>query len=173
LLDATLNDASLDVSADARDILRPSLTTGEVTRLQVTRAAELSRACVEDAGMELSLKVPEADFVGYEAEVRLRTGTERDDAEAERLGRIAQHCLDSNLYAVETLYLLQPMAVEQNDAAVEQRFEEYREVLVACLERAGSPIDADAPINEVRESLAQEATVNGSAACMFSTGYAG
>lgn len=170
-LEAALEPSATGISSDAQDILRPSLQTGVVTRAQVDAAADNAAACLEDAGFGSTMHRPQSDYEGYTIDVHFSAGRDLSPDQVSDLERVIDACLDEHFYAVEEFYLLHPSAVEAQESAELQRFEEYKLALFECLSRTPFAVDQDATRVEYLEAAAQDLLERESASCHVTTGF--
>lgn len=170
-LEAALDPAAPGIASEARDILRPSLVTGMVTRAQVDAAADNAAACLEDAGFGSTMHRPESDYEGYTIDVHFSAGRDLSPDQVSDLERVIDACLDEHFYAVEEFYLLHPSAVEAQESAELQRFEEYKLALFECLSLTVHAVDDDATRTEFAEAAAQDLLERGESSCYVTTGY--
>lgn len=124
------------------------LADGEVTFEECEAAIAASLACLEDAGFDVIGPTPD-DSRGFRELWYTYSGTAPglDEQQGEE---VSTACLNEHSRTAEMTYQTQPSSVEAMDAL----FEDYRAVLIACLETHGAPVDGDASRSELETAVA-------------------
>lgn len=144
-VDAMLEDAESDGVSDSQvSLLESARLTGQVTLEMLQDAESQTFACFDRAGIRHDELAPE---------MRGDMLTPQYAYEGGDKTAVAEECIREHSYYVETLYAIQPAAVEANDA----RFASAMPKIIACLRDMGYEVDDDVTPAELKDMIAMQA----------------
>ncbi|WP_282944535.1 hypothetical protein [Cellulomonas endometrii] len=161
-------DDTVDVAREqgASDDQLAVLESGDVTFQQYEAAVGRTVECLRAAGIDVigdrvteSSGYPEINY-SYAASSEGRTDDETD--------AISQACISAHSQFIEGLYRATPVVQE----VIDERFEPFREAVVACLRDNGEDVDDEAP-RAVLELHTGAVLQRGGPHCVADSGFNG
>lgn len=147
-----LDDARTREASEAQlEMLEAALTAGELTYDQVAVAHEPFYACVEDAGVPVTVRgAIKESHTGLLVPDYIQPIP--DGMSTEQVAKVSDKCYDEHVNFLMGYYVSQPQVVDY----YLQTFEEQREYIVDCLTKRGFPVDPDSTRLELLYAVSEE-----------------
>lgn len=150
-------------SEDQLEILERARDRGHVTYEQTRAAVAATLECTSAQGV-----------VGTFNEINQANGINLPayevDASPPNAAQVLEGCETLESFWVWYLYQVQPVAIEANDDYIESR----RSDILACFDRAGDPLGAEATVDEIKQHNTQVArNTNSRFECLLEVGVTG